>query len=63
VFLAISSIIYFTYVLTQTKGRFEKIHSFNNFFNLLFYIFVYLAIYPIVWFSSIFRFITGDYRW
>ena len=63
VFLAISSIIYFTYVLTQTKGRFEQIRSFSNFFNLLFYIFVYLAIYPIVWFSSIFRFVTGNYKW
>lgn len=63
IILAISSIIYFTYVLTQTKGRFEQIRSFSNFFNLLFYIFVYLAIYPIVWFSSIFRFVTGDYKW
>lgn len=62
-FLAIFSLGYFTYILTQTRERFERTYSFSNFFNLLFYTFIYLALYPVVWFSSIARFVRGDYKW
>jgi len=56
------SISYSWYVMKTTK--YEKKLTIKKFFNLLFYIIIYLSIYPLVWFSSIFRFIKGGkHKW
>jgi cellulose synthase/poly-beta-1,6-N-acetylglucosamine synthase-like glycosyltransferase len=55
------SLSYYWYV--QTKTNQYSASSIRKFFNTLFYILVYLAIYPIVWFSSIYKFIRKDYGW
>ncbi len=56
-----SSIIYYNYVLYKTK--YEEKLTIKRFFNLVFYILVYLAIYPFIWITSIYRYIRKDYRW
>jgi len=55
------SFFYMSYVLKTTK--YVQRLTIRKFFNLLFYIFVYLSLYPVVWFASIFRFVRRDYRW
>ena len=55
------SIIYYNYILYQTK--YEKKLSVKRLFNLVFYILIYLAIYPSIWFNSIRRFIIKDHKW
>ncbi len=55
------SIIYYNYILY--KAKYEEKLSIARFFNMLFYILIYLSIYPTVWFSSIWRFVVGDNRW
>ncbi len=55
------SVSYSLYVLRKTS--FEKNLTTKRFFNLIFYILVYLTLYPIVWFASIYRFIKGDTKW
>ncbi len=59
--LFLCSIIYYNYILKKTKYT-EKL-SVKRFFNLVFYILVYLTLYPVIWFSSIYRYIKKDYRW
>jgi len=55
------SISYSIYILNKLK--FEKKLTMERFFNILFYVFVYLTSYPIIWFFSIYRFIKKDNRW
>ena len=55
------SITYFWYILKITK--YEKKTNLKKFFNLLFYTLLYLTLYPLVWFASIYRFIKKDYKW
>ena len=55
--------IYIRYVLTilgNKKGEWGEV---KNLFNRLFYLLVYLTLYPLIWFSAIYRIIKGDYRW
>jgi len=55
------SLIYYNYVLH--KAKYDEKLTIKRFFNLLFYILVYLALYPTVWFNAIRRFIFKDYKW
>ena len=55
------SITYSYYVLKTTD--YENNLTTRKFLTLLFYIFIYLTLYPLVWFASIYRFIIKDYRW
>ncbi len=55
------SILYSNYILKTVK--YEKNLSVGKFFNLLFYVLVYLTLYPLIWFVSIYRFVKKDYRW
>jgi len=55
------SMTYSWYILSKTR-HFKGI-SIKRFFNLVFYLIVYLTIYPLVWFVSIYRFIKKDHRW
>mgnify|MGYP001580251117 CR=1 FL=1 len=54
----------FSRYILDTLGR-EKGEppTIRNLFNRLFYMLVYLTLYPIIWFSSIYRMIKGDYKW
>ena len=55
------SITYSYYTLKVTD--YERNLTTKKFLNLLFYIFIYLTLYPLVWFASIYRFIVKDHRW
>ncbi len=55
------SIIYFFYILKSIN--YEENLSVKRFFNLLFYILIYLSLYPLIWFISIYRFVKKDYKW
>ena len=47
-------------VLGKEKGEWDDV---KKLFNRLFYLLVYLALYPLVWFSAIYRITKRDYRW
>lgn len=55
------SISYSLYVLKKT--HYEKNLTIKKFLNILFYILIYLTLYPIVWFAAIYRFIKQDFTW
>lgn len=55
------SICYSWYILKAIK--YEENLNLKKFFTLLFYILVYLTLYPLVWFTSIYRFLKKDYKW
>ncbi|MBU1988233.1 MAG: glycosyltransferase family 2 protein, partial [Nanoarchaeota archaeon] len=55
------STIYSWYVLNKTK--YEQNITTKKFFNILFYTIVYLSVYPIVWFASIYKFARKDLTW
>ena len=61
VILLTLSITYSMYILKRTKYD-EKV-TWRKIFNLLFYILLYLTLYPLVWFPSIYRYIRKDNRW
>ncbi len=60
-FLLICSWIYYNYVLNKTK--YEDKLNFRRFFNLLFYLIVYLGLYSVVWFKAFYRFVRGKHIW
>ncbi len=55
------SISYSYYVLNAVS--YERNLTTRKFFNIIFYSIVYLTLYPIVWFSSIYKYIKKDMRW
>ena len=55
------STTYSWYVLTKTK--YEQNINKKKFFNILFYTVLYLSVYPIVWFVSIYKFLINDKSW
>ena len=55
------SLSYSWYILKTTE--FEEKLGIKKFFNILFYILIYLTLYPLVWFASIYRFIMKDVKW
>jgi poly-beta-1,6-N-acetyl-D-glucosamine synthase len=59
--LFISSMIFYHYILKKT--RYEEKFSIKRFFNMLFYLLIYVTLYPIVWFKAIYRYIKKDYKW
>ena len=60
--LFILSTCYTLYVLKKTK--FEANLNVQKFFFIIFYSVVYLTLYPIVWFASIYRFVKGGkHKW
>jgi len=61
IFLFSLSIFYYNFILHETK--YEEKLTLKRFFSLIFYMIVYLSIYPIVWFASIYRFAVKDVRW
>ncbi len=61
--LFITAFVYSRYILIilgKKKGEWEDL---RNIFKRMFYLLVYLTIYPLVWFSSIYRLIKKDFRW
>ena len=61
VILFICSTTYYHYVL-QT-ARYEENLNLKRFLFLILYMLVYLALYPVVWFASIYKYVKGDFRW
>lgn len=65
-FTVVIFVVSFTYsrhilkVLGKEKGEWDDV---KKLFNRLFYLLVYLALYPLVWFSAIYRITKKDYRW
>tara|TARA_Y100000310_G_scaffold289197_1_gene315424 strand:+ start:2595 stop:3833 length:1239 start_codon:yes stop_codon:yes gene_type:complete len=61
--LFVTAFIYSRYILTtlgKQKGEWDEV---RNLFKRLFYLLIYLTLYPLIWFSSFYRMIKGDYRW
>ncbi|MBU0894490.1 MAG: glycosyltransferase family 2 protein [Nanoarchaeota archaeon] len=61
IILFFSSLIYYRYVLTKTK--FYNRITFGRFLNLIFYMLVFLAFYPIIWYATFYRYLKKDFRW
>ncbi len=59
--LLILSLSYSSFVIKNTKYEIKL--TTKKLFTMLFYLLAYLMLYPIVWFSSILRFIKKDYKW
>jgi len=59
--LFFSSVIYYNYILRTTRF-YEKL-SITKFFNLIFYMLVFLTLYPIIWFAAIYRYVRKDFAW
>jgi len=59
--LFISTIIYYNYILKKIKYH-EKL-KIRTFFNLIFYILIYLSAYLLIWLPSLYRYIKKDNRW
>jgi len=61
--LFITAFSYSQYILKVLGGKKGEWEEVRNLFKRLFYLLVYLTLYPVIWFSSIYRMIKGDYRW
>ena len=55
--------IYSRYILITLGNKKGEWGEIKNLFNRLFYLLVYLTLYPLIWFSAIYRMIKRDYRW
>lgn len=55
------SLSYSWYILKSTE--FEEKLGVKKFFNIIFYILIYLTLYPLIWFASIYRFVKKDVKW
>jgi cellulose synthase/poly-beta-1,6-N-acetylglucosamine synthase-like glycosyltransferase len=55
------SIFYYRYIL-KTTNYYPHL-SIKKFFNLVFYMLVFLMLYPTIWFASIYRYIKKDFKW
>jgi poly-beta-1,6-N-acetyl-D-glucosamine synthase len=56
-----TSLFYYRYVLKTTK-YYDKL-TFGRFFNLIFYMLVFLAFYPIIWYATMYRYWKKDLKW
>ncbi len=63
VLLFLISFFFFTYILRIMTGGGKDWKDIKNLFNRLFYLLVFLGIYPIVWFVSFYRLMKGDFSW
>jgi cellulose synthase/poly-beta-1,6-N-acetylglucosamine synthase-like glycosyltransferase len=59
--LFLSSVLYYNYILRTTK--FYAKLNIKKFFKLSFYMLVFLAFYPIIWFAAIYRYVRKDFAW
>jgi len=59
--LLTSSLFYYKYILTRTK-YYDKL-TLPRFLSLLFYMLVFLAFYPIIWYATFYRYLKKDFRW
>ncbi len=55
--------IYSRYILKILGGQKGEWQEVRNLFNRMFYLLVYLSLYPLIWFTAIYRMAKGDYRW
>lgn len=51
---------YILKILGSEKGEWQEV---RNLFNRLFYLLVYLSLYPLIWFTAIYRMVKGNYKW
>jgi len=58
-----TSFIYTRFILKALGTKSNEWKEIKSLFNRLFYLLVYLGMYPIVWFAAIYRMIKGDMRW
>jgi biofilm PGA synthesis N-glycosyltransferase PgaC len=63
IILFVTSWFYSQFILKVMKEKDPKDQKFWKVFNRLFYILLYLSLYPIIWFTAIYRMIKGDFRW
>jgi cellulose synthase/poly-beta-1,6-N-acetylglucosamine synthase-like glycosyltransferase len=61
--LFITGWFYSKFILNIMKEKDPKDQKFWKVFNRLFYVVVYLSLYPVVWFTAIYRMIKGDFNW
>lgn len=54
------SVSYSSYIIKATN--YEHLNT-KKMFTMFFYILIYLTIYPVIWFASIYRFIKRDNKW
>lgn len=59
--LFFSSLFYYRYVLKTTK-YYDKL-TLGRFFNLIFYMLVFLAFYPLIWYATMYRYWKKDLKW
>ena len=59
--LFFTSVFYYRYVLTKTKF-YDKL-TLGRFLNLSFYMLVFLAFYPIIWYATLYRYYKKDFAW
>jgi len=59
----IVSISYTRYVLAVLVNRKGGIKNVKSVFMMLFYLIIFLALYPVIWFPVIYRIIKRDYKW
>lgn len=61
VVLFFSSLFYYRYILTRTKF-YDKL-TIGRFLVLVFYMLVFLAFYPLIWYATFYRMAKKDYGW
>jgi len=61
--LFIISITFTRYILIVLGERDGRNQNVRKVFRMLFYLMVFLAIYPVIWFPVVYRIIKRDYRW
>lgn len=59
--LFVLSFFYSSYVFREMEQK--HIVKFSKVFNRLFYMFIYLTLYPIVWFDAIYKMVRKEYKW
>ena len=63
IILFTTSWFYSRFILRTMRDKDDDRQEFWKVFNRLFYLLVYLTLYPIIWFTAYYRIIKGDYRW
>jgi len=63
IILFTTSWLYSRFILRAMRKKDSEDQQFWKAFNRVFYLLVYLTLYPVIWFTSIYRIVKGDYRW
>ncbi len=61
--LFITSFFYSRFILLSLGTKKNDWNELGKLFNRMFYLLLYLSLYPLVWFASIYRIIKRDFRW